>query len=250
MLGSCHGAHGGRYSTSVSLVEQYFDTSWKFQGNMGAFVKVVSEVNGLKGNGNVLKWTLTVAVLFIFAWLVKVTNGASYNPITDLSYACAGISQHHSLFALAVGIPAQACGAVVGAIFVKDIMPHGAQGPVLKVDMQTGMLTEGILSFTMVLVMLFVSRRGPKSNFLKTGITSITKGTLSILGTDNTGPAMNPASAFGWAYTRGQHRTKEYLCVYWLAPIEASLLAVWIFRLFVIPRQKQQKQTKKSIKRH
>eukprot|EP01018_Ginkgo_biloba_P038997 Gb_36376 [translate_table: standard] len=215
----------------------------------GAFVKVVSDVNGLKGNGDVLKWALTVAVLFIFAWFGKVTNGASYNPITVLSFACAGISQHHSLFAVAVRIPAQACGAVVGAIFVKDVLPRGARGPVLRVDVQTGMLTEGVLSFTMVLVMLFVSRRGPKSNLLKAWITSITKGTLSILGTNNTGPAMNPASAFGWAYTRGQHRTKEYVYVYWLAPIEASLLAVWIFRLFVIPSQKQQKQTKKSIKK-
>ena len=35
----------------------------------------------------------------------------------------------------------------------------------------------------------------------------------------------------GWAYARGAHKTKEHILVYWLAPIEGTLLAVWIFKL-------------------
>ncbi|KAK4380197.1 hypothetical protein RND71_002059 [Anisodus tanguticus] len=39
----------------------------------------------------------------------------------------------------------------------------------------------------------------------------------------------------GWAYARGDHVTKEHIHVYWLAPIQATLLAVWTFNLLVSP---------------
>lgn len=48
----------------------------------------------------------------------------------------------------------------------------------------------------------------------------------------------------GWAYARGDHITKEHILVYWLAPIEATLLAVWTFRL-IFP-QKEEKVDKKT----
>lgn len=37
----------------------------------------------------------------------------------------------------------------------------------------------------------------------------------------------------GWAYARGDHITKEHFVVYWLAPMEATLLAVWTFKLLL-----------------
>lgn len=50
----------------------------------------------------------------------------------------------------------------------------------------------------------------------------------------------------GWAYARGDHITKEHVLVYWLAPVEATLLAVWIFRLVVGPLKEQEAKKKKS----
>ncbi len=47
----------------------------------------------------------------------------------------------------------------------------------------------------------------------------------------------------GWAYARGDHITKEHVIVYWLAPIEATLLAIWTFRLLFGPL-KQEKEGK------
>lgn len=32
----------------------------------------------------------------------------------------------------------------------------------------------------------------------------------------------------GWAFANKQHITKEHLIVYWLAPVEATLVAVWV----------------------
>ena len=50
----------------------------------------------------------------------------------------------------------------------------------------------------------------------------------------------------GWAYARGDHITKEHILVYWLAPIEATLLAVWIFRLVVRPSRVEKANLKSS----
>lgn len=47
----------------------------------------------------------------------------------------------------------------------------------------------------------------------------------------------------GWAYARGDHITKEHIFVYWLAPIEATLLAVWIF-MVLFPKAKETSDTK------
>lgn len=49
----------------------------------------------------------------------------------------------------------------------------------------------------------------------------------------------------GWAYARGDHITKEHILVYWLAPIEATLLAVWTFKLIFKP-QKAEKENEKA----
>lgn len=216
----------------------------------GALVRVLIAVVAshflqLKGNEELLRWALTVAVMFTFSWLGKLTNGASYNPVTVLSNAFAD-SRAESLFTLAARIPAQAFGSLLGVKCVNRMIPHGGQGPLLKVGLMSGMAVEGILTFTIVMVALIASARGPASFFLRTWIVSITKLSLSIVGANFTGPSMNPATAFGWAYSRGQHRTKEHVYVYWLAPLEACLLAVWTFGLLVVPSQK--KQTRQKLK--
>lgn len=33
----------------------------------------------------------------------------------------------------------------------------------------------------------------------------------------------------GWAFANGEHITKEHLIVYWLAPVQATMAAVWAF---------------------
>lgn len=50
----------------------------------------------------------------------------------------------------------------------------------------------------------------------------------------------------GWAYAQGNHITKEHLFVYWLAPIEATLLGVWTFKLILQPQKQEQDVNKKT----
>lgn len=33
----------------------------------------------------------------------------------------------------------------------------------------------------------------------------------------------------GWAFANGEHITKEHLIVYWLAPVQGTVAAVWVF---------------------
>jgi len=45
----------------------------------------------------------------------------------------------------------------------------------------------------------------------------------------------------GWAYARGDHITKEHFLVYWLAPIEATIFAVWTSKFLVQPGKEHKK---------
>ncbi|KAF8398178.1 hypothetical protein HHK36_017104 [Tetracentron sinense] len=221
---------------------------------------------GFEPRGEIIKGTLSILSMFFFAWLGKISRGGSYNPLTVLSGAISG-SFSGFLFIVGARIPAQyilsqiimgktiflyhrvflfqVIGSITGVRLIIDTFPEIGHGPRLNVDIHQGALTEGLLTFTIVTISLGLARNSPSSFFMKTWISSVSKLALHILGSDLTGGCMNPASVMGWAYARGDHITKEHILVYWLAPIEATLLGVWTFRLLVQPR-KEEKVTKES----
>ncbi|KAF8398182.1 hypothetical protein HHK36_017108 [Tetracentron sinense] len=199
---------------------------------------------GFEPRGEIIKGTLSILSMFFFAWLGKISRGGSYNPLTVLSGAISG-SFSGFLFIVGARIPAQVIGSITGVRLIIDTFPEIGHGPRLNVDIHQGALTEGLLTFTIVTISLGLARNNPSSFFMKTWISSVSKLALHILGSDLTGGCMNPASVMGWAYARGDHITKEHILVYWLAPIEATLLGVWTFRLLVQPR-KEEKVTKES----
>lgn len=191
-----------------------------------------------------LKTTFSVANMFFFAFLVKVTRGAAYNPLTVLSDAITGDFKNF-LYCVGARIPTQVLGSIVGVKVLIDTFPEVGRGPTLNVNIHHGALTEGLLTFAIVTISLGLTTKIRGNFFMKTWISSLSKLTLHILGSDLTGGCMNPASVMGWAYARGDHITKEHLLVYWLAPIEATILAVWTFKLLVKP-VKEDKTASKS----
>ncbi|WMV09236.1 hypothetical protein MTR67_002621 [Solanum verrucosum] len=223
--------------------------------------------------GEILKHAISVINMFLFALLVKATKGGAYNPLTILSGAISG-DLTNFIFTVAARIPAQnikiglearfkvpfpafvgsgvhvmvVFGSITGVRFIIAAFPNIGRGPVLSIDIHRGALTEGCLTFAIVSMSLGLSRRSRASIFMKTWISSLSKLTLHILGSDLTGGCMNPASVMGWAYARGDHITKEHIHVYWLAPIQATLLAVWTFNLLVSPSKDEEakKREKKS----
>ena len=92
----------------------------------------------------------------------------------------------------------QAAGAVGGALAIKEVMPkeykHMLGGPSLKVDLQTGALAEGVLTFLISFAVLLIALRGPRSSFVKTWLLAVATVALMLAGSNYTGPSMNPAN--------------------------------------------------------
>ncbi|PON44473.1 Major intrinsic protein [Trema orientale] len=195
--------------------------------------------------GEAIKCALSILNMFFFAFLAKFSNGGAYNPLTVLSSAISGDFSRF-LFTVGARIPAQVVGSITGVRYIIEAFPEIGLGPRLNVDIHRGALTEGLLTFAIVTISLGLARKIPGSFFMKTWISSVSKLTLHILGSDLTGGCMNPASVMGWAFARGDHITKEHILVYWLAPIEATLLAVWTFKLIFPQKEEKVVKTTKS----
>ncbi|KAI8558719.1 hypothetical protein RHMOL_Rhmol04G0118800 [Rhododendron molle] len=91
-----------------------------------------------------------------------------------------------------------AAGAVGGALAIVEVMPmqykHMLGGPSLKVDLQTGALAEGVLTFIITFAVLFIVLKGPRSPLLKTWLISLSTVVMIVTGSSYTGPSMNPAN--------------------------------------------------------
>ncbi|KAI3472401.1 hypothetical protein Pfo_029522 [Paulownia fortunei] len=195
--------------------------------------------------GEIVRYAVSILNMFFFAFMAKATKGGAYNPLTLLSSAISGDFSNF-LFTLGARIPAQVVGSVYGVRLILDIFPGIGRGPRLNVDIAKGALTEGFLTFAIVIISLGLARKITDSFFMKTWISSLSKLTLHILGSDLTGGCMNPASVMGWAFANGEHITKEHLIVYWLAPVEATLVAVWVFGILARPKKGEAVAAKKD----
>jgi len=91
-------------------------------------------------------------------------------------------------------LPFQIAGSIIGVRLIKETFPQVGHGPRLNVDIHHGAMIEGLLTFMIVIISLGLKKKDPKSFFMKTWISTISKMTLHILGSDLTGGIMNPAS--------------------------------------------------------
>ncbi|XP_031497838.1 aquaporin SIP1-1 isoform X2 [Nymphaea colorata] len=192
-----------------------------------------------------LRTTIVFLLRYIFISIGKFLGGASFNPAITTTFYAAGLGRG-SLFSLAIRFPAQAVGAMGGASAVKELMPMPHKnllgGPSIKVDLHTGAIAEGILTFCFNLALLFVIIRGPNSTILKVWLLSMVTVSLRMAGSSYTGPSMNPANAYGWAYVRNRHNTWEQFYVYWICPLIGSVTAALFFRLFFSPPKPKEKK--------
>ncbi|XP_071701360.1 aquaporin SIP1-1-like [Rutidosis leptorrhynchoides] len=217
---------------------------WVFcAGSLGASTSAIAKATGIQGPASVLiTLSLVFILLFVFGIMSGALGGASFNPTGTAAFYAIGLGGD-SLISVAVRFPAQAVGAIGGALAIIELMPkqykHMLKGPSLKVDMHTGALAESLLTFTSTMCVLYVILKGPKSAVMKNGLLSMSIVTLVIFGRGYTGPSMNPANAFGWAYVNNRHNTSEHFYVYWISPFVGAILAAWTFRLLFPPHPKQ-----------
>ncbi|KAK9048786.1 hypothetical protein SSX86_032246, partial [Deinandra increscens subsp. villosa] len=81
-----------------------------------------------------------------------LTNGGAYNPIVVFITA---INGDLVTFLFNIGrIPFQVFGSIVGVRLVLETFPEIWRGPELIINLHQGALTEGLLTFTQVLITL------------------------------------------------------------------------------------------------
>ncbi|CAA7060536.1 unnamed protein product [Microthlaspi erraticum] len=235
----------GRIGLVVSDLVLSFMWIWA-----GVLVNIlVHGVLGLRKDttGDIVRFGFSIISMFVFAFLQKVTNGGLFNPLTALASGVSG-GFGSFVFSVLVRIPVEVLGSILAVKHVIHVFPEIGKGPKLNVAIHHGALTEGILTFFIVILSKGLTRKIPGSFYMKTWITSVAKLSLHVLGSDLTGGCMNPGAVMGWAYARGEHITKEHLLVYWLGPMKATLLAVWFFNVVFKPltEDKQEKPKAKA----
>lgn len=104
-------------------------------------------------------------------------------------------------------------GSIIGVKLITETFPEVGHGPRLNVDIHRGALTEGLLAFAIVFVSLGLAKKDPNSFFVKTWITSVSKLSLQILGSDLTGGCMNPASVSTFVYFFLPFQVKVAECI-------------------------------------
>ncbi|KAL2487648.1 putative aquaporin SIP1-2 [Forsythia ovata] len=224
---------------------------WVFcASTLGTLTFVVASALGVaQGLPTLLITTVLVfLLLFIFGIIGDVLGGATFNPTAIAAFYAAGIGGADSLFSAALRFPAQAAGAVGGALAIMEVMPmqykHMLGGPSLKVDLHTGAIAEGVLTFTITFAVLLIVLRGPSNPLVKNWLLATSTVAVVVAGSSYTGPSMNPANAFGWAYVYNKHNTWEQFYVYWICPFIGAILAAWVFRFLFPPPAKQHKAKK------
>ncbi|THU44116.1 hypothetical protein C4D60_Mb02t04010 [Musa balbisiana] len=147
---------------------------------------------------------LIFALVFVFDIACNAIGGASFNAAGTAGFYAAGLGSDN-LISLAVRFPAQAAGAVGGVLAIMEVMPlqykHMLAGPSLKVDLHTGAIVEGVLTFVINVAVLWILVRGPRSPIVKTWLVAVCTVFLIMVGTAYTGPSMNPAN--------------EIVCIIW-----------------------------------
>jgi aquaporin SIP len=178
-------------------------------------------------------------MITIFGLIGAIFGGASFNPSTTVAFYSAGLSPTTTLLSLAVRFPAQAAGAVAGAKAVIQVMPERfrfmLKGPGLKVNSHTGVLVEGALTFILSFNLLLIMLKGPENMLVKIYLLSLSTMGLVFVGSKFTGPSMNPANAFGWAYVKDWHNDWDLYYVYWIGPLIGATLAGKVFVLLFPP---------------
>ncbi|KAK1410949.1 hypothetical protein QVD17_37492 [Tagetes erecta] len=208
---------------------------------IGIFTSIIANIIGVQALGSLLITTSLIFIISVlFGLIADAFGGASFNATGTIAFYIAGAGgDHDTLMSTAVRFPAQAVGAVGGVLALMELMPleykHMLEGPTLKVDLHTGAIAEGVLTFAITFVVLLIIIKGPKSFFWKNWMLSVATMAVIVPGSSYTGPSMNPANAFGWAYVNNKHNTWEQFYVYWICPSVGAILAAWLYRLVFPP---------------
>ncbi|KAM5580622.1 aquaporin SIP1-1-like [Rosa sericea] len=234
----------------AALGDAVLTSMWVFSApSMGVFTTIIASFLGVQARsliGLFITTILATILVLTFSLIGKLLGGASFNPSTTASFYAAGLSPATSLISMAVRFPAQAAGGVGGAKAILQVMPdkfkHFVKGPSLKVDVKSGAVAEGLFTFSLCFALLWIILRGPKNPIVQIWLLSVATVGLVVAGSGFTGPSMNPANAYGWAYVNNWHNTWELFFVYWIGPLIGAILAARVFKVLFPPPEPKEKK--------
>ncbi|KAJ6674685.1 AQUAPORIN SIP1-1 [Salix viminalis] len=181
-----------------AMVDGILTCMWVFSVPLlGVFSSIVAAYVGVEALSMAgLFITINVAALFMltFSLIGAACGGASFNPATTITLYTAGLKPDASLMSMALRFPVQAAGGVVGAMAITE---------------------------------------GPRNIVLKVWLLAVATVGLIMAGGKYTGPSMNPANAYGWAYLSNRHATWDFFYVYWICPFIGATLAALISKFLL-----------------
>ncbi|KAI3798358.1 hypothetical protein L1987_33631 [Smallanthus sonchifolius] len=140
---------------------------------IGAITSIIANMIGVQGMASLAITTSLIFVISVlFGLIADAFGGASFNATGAIDFYIADAGgDDDTLMSTVIRFPAQAVGAVGGVLALMELMPleykHMLEGPTPKVDLHTGAIAEGVLTFAITFVVLLIIIKGPKSLFWK-----------------------------------------------------------------------------------
>jgi aquaporin-4 len=165
--------------------------------------------------------------LFMLAMLR--VSGGHLNPAVTFA---AMVTRQLSATKAAMYVLAQCAGAVAGAFLLTLIVPgatvagHGTHALAGKVTTAGGLLTEIVLTFVLVAVVLATTRGALRPASLGLVAVGVSATLGALLAIPVTGASMNPARSFGPALVAGVWNDHW---LFWVGPLVGALLAGFVY---------------------
>eukprot|EP00897_Mesotaenium_endlicherianum_P007092 jgi/Mesen1/6410/ME000329S05576 len=141
----------------------------------------------------------------------------------------------------------KAVGSALGAYAIWIAMPDQLKHSLTRarlapgVDMYEGAFVEFALTLFINLLALYSMFGGVRSALVRTFLLIAGSVIVGALGGPYSGPSLNPANAFGWAYVEKSHNTTEHIYTFWTAPIVGTILAGIAFKVLLKPKEEKVK---------
>ncbi len=184
---------------------------------------VVSAHTGAFGHAGIAAAFGLAVMCLIYAF--GDISGAHFNPAVTWAFYLARVLPGRDLLPY---VFAQSGGAVVAGLLLKVMYPEADAGMTrVSVGIPAGFITEVLLSFMLMLVILHVSQ-GARERGLMAGVAiGGCVGLDALVGGPLTGASMNPARSLGPALASGD---VTLLWLYFCAPVLGTSIAVWLCR--------------------
>ena len=174
-------------------------------------------------------WAAWIAHFFLVMLCDVISGGAQVNPSVSVAMYVYGAISFEGMY---VRIIAQLASCLIAFPLSRSLAPSYVDfgGPMIPagVDAMTSAMSECVLTFFLLMVIYFASQivKLPGQRPIIAGAIRA----LICLGKFS-GPAMNPAIAFGWAVYEGgsSYLDINHYIVYWIAPTIGAVAAAVLF---------------------